>query len=191
MAGMRLIVGLGNPGACYQATRHNAGFWFVDDYAASRGAALKAAARYRGEVADCDGIWLLKPSTFMNLSGQSVAALAGFYKIPLAEILVVHDELDLPPGTARLKQGGGHGGHNGLRSMIAELGGVDFWRLRIGIGHPGHKDRVTDYVLSKPSADDRERIESAIRRGLNAVPELVADELQRAIHRLHSGESPK
>ena len=189
--GVRLIVGLGNPGARYQAIRHNAGFWFVDEWIARRGLAWKAAARYRGEIAECDGVWLLKPTTFMNLSGLSAAALAGFYKIPLAQILVAHDELDLPPGTARLKQGGGHGGHNGLRSMITELGGADFWRLRIGIGHPGHRDLVTDYVLGKPSADDRELIESAVHRALEVVPELLTGELQRAIHRLHSGESPK
>ena len=188
MAGVRLIVGLGNPGSRYQATRHNAGFWFVDEYAARRGVALKTAARYRGEVAECDGVWWLKPSTFMNLSGQSVAALAGFYKIPLSDILVVHDELDLPPGTARLKQGGGHGGHNGLRSMITEMGGADFWRLRIGIGHPGHKDLVTDYVLGRPSADERELIESAVQCALEVMPEVIAGDLQRAIHRLHSSK---
>lgn len=186
--GMRLIVGLGNPGARYQATRHNAGFWFVEAYAAKHGAGWKAAARYHGDVAEAGGAWLLKPATFMNVSGRAVAALAGFYKIPVAQILVVHDELDLPPGVARLKQGGGHGGHNGLRSTIAELGGADFWRLRIGIGHPGHKDLVTDYVLTKPAAEDRERIESAIARALEVMPELRQGELQRAIHRLHSGE---
>ena len=184
--GMRLIVGLGNPGARYQATRHNAGFWFVDALAAQRGAVFKATGRYHGELAESGGGWLLKPTTFMNRSGQAVAALAGFYKLPPEQILVVHDELDLPPGTARLKQGGGHGGHNGLRSLIADLGSADFWRLRLGIGHPGHKDLVTDYVLTKPSADDREHIESAIARALDAMPELTRGELQRAIHRLHS-----
>lgn len=186
--GVRLIVGLGNPGARYQATRHNAGFWFVDALAAQRGVALKPAARYHGELAEADGGWLLKPTTFMNRSGQAVAALAGFYKIPLGQILVVHDELDLAPGIARLKQGGGHGGHNGLRSLIADLGGADFWRLRIGIGHPGHRDLVTDYVLTKPAQADRELIESAIARALEVMAELRSGDVQRAIHRLHSGE---
>lgn len=186
--GMRLIVGLGNPGARYQATRHNAGFWFVDAWAAQCSTAFKASGRYHGELVEGDDGWLLKPMTFMNRSGQAVAALAGFYKIPLAQILVVHDELDLPPGTARLKQGGGHGGHNGLRSMIADLGGADFWRLRIGIGHPGHRDLVTDYVLAKPSVEDRERIETAITSALDVMPELKTGELQRAIHRLHSAK---
>ncbi len=184
--GVLLIAGLGNPGARYQATRHNAGFWFVEALAARRGAVFKAASRYHGEVAELDGGWLIKPGTFMNRSGQSVAALAGFYKIPLARILVVHDELDLPPGTARLKQGGGHGGHNGLRSLMADLGSGDFWRLRLGIGHPGHKDMVSDYVLSKPSQEDRELIEAAIARALGVMPELAAGEPQAAMHKLHS-----
>lgn len=185
--GVSLIVGLGNPGARYQATRHNAGFWFVDALAAQRGVTFKTAARYHGDVAELNGGWLIKPGTFMNRSGQAVAALAGFYKIPVARILVVHDELDLPPGTARLKQGGGHGGHNGLRSLVADLG-ADFWRLRLGIGHPGHKDLVTDYVLGKPSQDDRLSIEAAITRAVEIVPAMIAGDPQGAMLKLHSGE---
>jgi len=185
--GVSLIVGLGNPGARYQATRHNAGFWFVEALAAQRGVTFKSVARYHGEVAELDGVWLIKPGTFMNRSGQAVAALAGFYKIPAARILVVHDELDLPPGTARLKQGGGHGGHNGLRSLIADVGS-DFWRLRLGIGHPGHKDLVTDYVLGKPSQEDRLLIESAIVRAVEVMPAVMAGDPQGAMLKLHSGK---
>jgi len=183
-----LIAGLGNPGARYQATRHNAGFWFADAQAQAQGGQFKASSRFHGELCEvavagrvCT---ILKPDTFMNRSGQAVKALAGFYKIPVEQILVVHDELDLPPGTLRLKRGGGHGGHNGLRSIMESLGG-DFVRLRVGIGHPGHRDLVTDYVLSKPSQEDRRAIEAAIAAALEVMPELLSGEFERAMHQLH------
>lgn len=186
---VRLIVGLGNPGARYQQTRHNAGFWFVDALARRHGLELRSESRYKGRACkahlDAAEVWLLEPDTFMNHSGESVRALAGFFKIPVHGILVVHDELDLPPGTARLKRGGGHGGHNGLRSLTEHLG-RDFARLRIGVGHPGHKDDVVDYVLSKPSPQDREAIEQAIEQALDCVPLLLAGELERAMHALHT-----
>ncbi len=185
-----LIAGLGNPGARYAETRHNAGFWFVETLAQGAGGQFKSQARYHGQVCkvalagqDC---WLLKPDTYMNRSGQAIAALAGYYKIPAEAVLVAHDELDLPPGVARLKQGGGHGGHNGLRSTIEHLGGNGFMRLRLGIGHPGHRDLVTDYVLTKPSQDDRRAIEAAIEAAVSVVPDWVSGDRQRAMHRLHS-----
>lgn len=184
-----MIAGLGNPGARYQATRHNAGFWFADALVQAQGGQFKSSSRFHGELCDvalagqvCS---IIKPDTFMNRSGQAVAALAGFYKIQVEQILVVHDELDLLPGAARLKQGGGHGGHNGLRSIMEILGG-DFVRLRIGIGHPGHRDMVTDYVLSKPSQEDRGAIEDAIAAALAVVPELLNGEFERAMHELHT-----
>lgn len=183
-----LIVGLGNPGGNYEQTRHNAGFWFVDALA-RQGGTFRPESKFQADACkislaghDC---WLLKPTTFMNRSGQSVAALAGFYKIPVENILVVHDELDLPPGVARLKQGGGHGGHNGLRDIIARLG-ANFMRLRIGIGHPGSKEQVVDYVLQRPSLADRQQIESAIDAALAVMPELLCGEVQRAMNQLHS-----
>lgn len=191
-SGIRLIAGLGNPGARYQPTRHNAGFWFVDALAREQGAQFKTSARYHGELCELSGgqgCMLIKPDTFMNRSGQAVAALAGFVKIPAARILVVHDELDLPPGTVRLKRGGGHGGHNGLRSITDSLGTGEFVRLRIGIGHPGHRDLVTDYVLGKPSPEDRTAIEDAIAAALAVVPQLLAGEFERAMHELHSQQS--
>lgn len=188
-SGIRLIVGLGNPGARYQSTRHNAGFWFVDAMAREHGLQFKGASRYHGELCELpfkQACTLLKPDTFMNRSGQSVAALSGFYKIPAEQMLVVHDELDLAPGIARLKQGGGHGGHNGLRSITDSLGSNAFLRLRLGIGHPGHRDLVTDYVLSKPSSEDRTAIEDAIAAALAVVPQLLSGEFERAMHELHS-----
>lgn len=189
-SGIRLIAGLGNPGARYQATRHNAGFWFADALAQSLGGQFKVSSRFFGELCEAalsgETFWIIKPDVFMNRSGQALAALAGFYKIPVEQILVVHDELDLPPGSARLKQGGGHGGHNGLRSIIDSLGSSDFARVRIGIGHPGHRDLVTDYVLSKPPQEELQVIEEAIAAALAVVPELLAGDMQRAIHRLHS-----
>lgn len=184
-----LIVGLGNPGGEYEHTRHNAGFWFVDALAHQHGGSFRLDSKFQGEVCrispaggDC---WLLKPATFMNRSGQAVAALANFYKIPAAGILVVHDELDLPPGVARLKQGGGHGGHNGLRDITARLG-ADFMRLRIGIGHPGSKEQVIGYVLQRPSLADRQRIDEAIAAALGVMPELLRGEVQRAMNCLHT-----
>ena len=151
---IKLFVGLGNPGTEYEATRHNAGFWWVDGLARDLGLHLSHDRAYHGLVArgsvKGQNVWLLEPQTYMNLSGKSVAALARFFKIAPEEIVVVHDELDVPPGQAKLKFGGGHGGHNGLRDIHAQLGTADYWRLRIGIGHPGDKNEVADYVLRKP-----------------------------------------
>ncbi|MFN2309726.1 MAG: aminoacyl-tRNA hydrolase [Gammaproteobacteria bacterium] len=190
MSAVRLIVGLGNPGAEYARTRHNAGFWFVDELARVGQCSLRAEARFHAEVGRCtlDGhdCRLQKPSTFMNRSGQAVAALARFLQIAPAEILIVHDELDLPPGVARLKKGGGHGGHNGLRDLVAHLGTQDFLRLRIGVGHPGDRDQVVDYVLQRPDREAREQIDNAIARALEVTPLIVAGEIERAMHKLHS-----
>ena len=189
-ARVQLIVGLGNPGQEYQGTRHNAGFWFVDELARQLGASFKAEKKFQGEVARCrlagEECWLLKPQTFMNLSGQSVQALSNFYKIPLEAILVVHDELDLDAGVVRLKDGGGHGGHNGLRDIINKLGGNTFLRLRIGIGHPGDKSRVTGHVLNKVTTDDRIEIERAIDLAIRELPLIINGEVQRAMNTLHS-----
>lgn len=188
---IRLFVGLGNPGPEYEATRHNAGFWWVDALAAKLGARLVAERSWHGHVARANvagsTVWLLQPMTFMNRSGQSVAALARFYKIAPAEVLVVHDELDLPPGQAKLKYGGGSGGHNGLKDIQARLGSADFWRLRLGIGHPGVKAEVIDYVLRKPAPEQREAILAGIERTLAASPELIAGEMERATMKIHAG----
>jgi len=190
LASIGLIAGLGNPGADYAATRHNAGFWFVDALAAAHGASLRAEAKFHGELgrAAVGGrdVWLLKPTTFMNHSGRAVAAVARYYKLAPEQILVAHDDLDLPVGTARLKRGGGHGGHNGLRDIINHLGSRDFLRLRLGIHHPGDSKAVVDYVLGRPSAADREAIEDAIARALGVMPLVVSGDLERAMNRLHS-----
>jgi len=187
---VQLIVGLGNPGPKYAQTRHNAGFFFVDELARSKGASLRPEAKFHGEVCrlrlDGHEVWLLKPTTFMNRSGQSVAALARFYKIPPESILVAHDELDIPAGQLRLKRGGGHGGHNGLRDIINQLGSREFLRLRIGIDHPGHASEVTNYVLGKASAADSISIEAAISDALHVLPQIVDGDLQAAMNRLHS-----
>lgn len=187
---MQLIVGLGNPGPKYAQTRHNVGFLFVDELARSKGATFRTEAKFHGEVCklhlDGHELWLLKPSTFMNRSGQAVAALARFYKIPPESTLVVHDELDIPVGQLRLKKSGGHGGHNGLRDIISQFGSRDFLRLRIGIDHPGHASEVSNYVLSKASADDQITIEAAVDEALRALPQILDGELQVAMNRLHS-----
>lgn len=188
--GIRLIVGLGNPGAKYETTRHNAGAWFVEALARQAGASLQAEKRFSGLAGRAtiagEDVRLLVPTTFMNLSGQAVAPMAGFFKIKPQEILVAHDELDMPPGVARLKQGGGHGGHNGLRDTISALGNnKDFMRLRIGIGHPGSADQVTGYVLSKAPADQQSAIEAAIDAALDVVPDIVNGDLAGAMNRLH------
>ena len=187
--GIALVVGLGNPGREYARTRHNAGFWFVDALARLHGADFRPEAKFRGElcsvVLDGRELRLFKPATYMNLSGQAVASLAGFYKLPLSTFLVVHDDLDLPPGVARLKRGGGHGGHNGLRDLIERLGS-DFMRLRLGIGHPGVKDQVTDYVLSRASAGDEALIREAVDAAVAAMPLVIHGELERAMQQLHS-----
>lgn len=189
-ARVQLIVGLGNPGKEYQDTRHNAGFWFVDELARQQGASFKPEKKFHGEVVRCrlagEECWLLKPQTFMNLSGQAVQALANFYKISVESILVVHDELDLDAGVVRLKDGGGHGGHNGLRDIINKMGGNKFLRLRIGIGHPGDKSRVTGHVLNKVTTDDRIEIERAIDSAIAELPLIMSGEIQRAMNTLHS-----
>ncbi|MFN9195180.1 MAG: aminoacyl-tRNA hydrolase, partial [Pseudomonadota bacterium] len=190
---IRLFVGLGNPGTEYEATRHNAGFWWVDALADRLKARLAPERAYQGLVArvtpasaPAGPVWLLEPMTYMNRSGVSVAGLARFFKIAPAEILVVHDELDLPPGEAKLKQGGSAAGHNGLKDIHAMLGTLDFWRLRIGIGHPGHKGEVPNYVLKRPSADDREAIDKAIEQSLGASELLIEGAMDKALARIHA-----
>ena len=189
MTAIRLIVGLGNPGRDYARTRHNAGFWWVIQCAEQMRIVLKPESRFFGVAGrDMSGteINLLMPQTFMNLSGKAVAALTRFYKIAPEEILVVHDELDLSPGVARLKQGGGHGGHNGLKDIVAQLGSPQFWRLRIGIGHPGHKNEVANYVLNPPRADEADLIESAIIQSLVVLPEILRGDFAAAMLKLHT-----
>jgi len=190
MAGLRLIVGLGNPGPEHARTRHNAGFWFVDALAAQAGARFGLESKLFGETAkarigDRD-VWLLKPATFMNLSGKSVAAALRYWKIEPEEALLAHDELDLPPGVARLKFDGGHGGQNGLRDSMRLLGHGRFHRLRIGIGHPGHKDKVTSWVLGKPGRDDEAAMLRAIDDAIGALPLAVQGNLMDAMTRLHT-----
>ncbi len=184
----RLVVGLGNPGAEYENTRHNAGFWFVDQLARDLKASLAPQAKFFGRAARAGELWLLQPTTFMNRSGQAVAALANFYKIAASEILVVHDELDLAPGAIRLKQGGGNGGHNGLKDIQARLGTPDFWRLRLGIGHPrtlGLSQQVVDFVLHPPRKEELPAIEHALDRCLLAWPRLAAGDFAGAQQQLH------
>ena len=185
-----IIVGLGNPGAEYANTRHNAGFWFVDEVARQFGGVFKSEKKFNGELARSvihgRDVLLLKPTTFMNLSGQALQPLMNFYKVAIENVLVVHDDLDLPVGTIRLKQGGGHGGHNGLRDIIARCGGNNFQRLRIGIGHPGEKSKVTGHVLKKASDEDARVIEDGISRAMDELDLIVNGESQKAMHKLHS-----
>jgi PTH1 family peptidyl-tRNA hydrolase len=190
---IRLIVGLGNPGKEYERTRHNAGFWLVERFAQLQGAALRKDAKYQALVGRLqnNGAWLVLPQSFMNASGRAVQMLAGFFKIAPAEILVVHDELDFLPGTAKIKQGGGIAGHNGLRDISHRLGSHDYWRLRLGIGHPGDKNAVADYVLHRPSAEERAAIDEAIGRSLEILPLCLAGDLQGAMQKLHSVEKEK
>jgi PTH1 family peptidyl-tRNA hydrolase len=187
---LRLLVGLGNPGPEYEATRHNAGFWWVDAVARKLGATLHAERSYHGLVARVNRaggpLWLLEPQTYMNLSGKSVAALARFFKIAPSEILVAHDELDLLPGQLKLKQGGSHAGHNGLKDIDAQLGASDYWRLRLGIGHPGVKAEVVNWVLRKPPQEEREALEASIAKSLDALDALLAGEMDRAMMKLHA-----
>lgn len=191
---VQLVVGLGNPGAQYERTRHNAGFWFVDELARRAGAVFKSEAKFHGAACKArfgpHEVWLLKPSTFMNRSGQAVAGLARFYKIGIEQILVAHDELDLPPGALRLKSGGGHGGHNGLRDIIAHFGSKDFMRLRMGIGHPGQASDVTGYVLGSPPESERRLLEDAVDAAADALPLILDDQSQRAMNQLHSRRLP-
>ena len=187
---IRLLVGLGNPGPECEATRHNAGFWWLDAAARKLGATLAPQRSYFGLAAKAGSahgvVWLLQPMTYMNLSGKSVAALARFYKIAPQEILVAHDELDLMPGQVKIKCGGGHAGHNGLRDIHAQLGSADYCRLRLGIGHPGIKAEVVDYVLRKPTAEHRELIEQTIVRSVEALELLLAGEMERAMMKVHA-----
>lgn len=189
--GIELIVGLGNPGRQYEDTRHNAGAWFVERLVKQYSGSLSNDSKYQGQsgriTIDGQQVRLLIPSTFMNLSGQAVAPFAHFFKIPPEKILVAHDELDLPPGTAKLKQGGGHGGHNGLRDIINKLGNnKNFCRLRIGIGHPGSADKVSGFVLTKAPKTEQQWIDDAIEEALRYVPEVVAGNANKAMNRLHS-----
>jgi PTH1 family peptidyl-tRNA hydrolase len=192
---IKLFVGLGNPGPEYEATRHNAGFWWIDALARDRKLTLVPERSYHGLVARMQvggqPVWLLEPQTFMNLSGKSVAALARFFKIEPHEILVVHDELDVVPGQAKLKRGGSHAGHNGLRDIHAQLGTADYWRLRLGIGHPGVKSEVVSWVLKKPLKEQREAIDDAIARTLHAFPALVAGEMDKATLLIHTSKPPR
>lgn len=190
MSEIRFIVGLGNPGREYEATRHNAGFWWVDGFAQNNRISFKTESKFHGQAARSvlhgHELHLLKPQTFMNVSGRSVGALAQFYKIEAAQILVVHDELDLPPGSAKLKLGGGHGGHNGLKDIIAHLGTRDFWRLRIGIGHPGDRAEVVNFVLKEPTRPEAELIAQAMQRAQDVAPQIVEGKLEAAMLKLHS-----
>ncbi len=190
---LQLIVGLGNPGPRYAATRHNAGFQFLDAILADVGATLRYEARFTGRVGqgavNGQSVRLLAPETFMNRSGTAVASMARFYKVAPEQMLIVHDELDLPPGTVRLKRGGGHGGHNGLRDIVDRLGSTDFVRLRIGIGRPDSSDQVIDYVLHPPTEAERRLIDDAIRLSRAEVPSIVRGELERAMNVLHARDS--
>ncbi|HPE59304.1 MAG: aminoacyl-tRNA hydrolase [Thiothrix sp.] len=188
MTSIRLIAGLGNPGTKYDRTRHNAGFWFVDELAKRHQGRFAPEKRFSGETCRIhimsEPVWLLKPVTFMNRSGLSVRQLCDFFRIPPQEVLIVHDELDLAAGDVRLKQGGGHGGHNGLRDLHAHLG-PDYWRLRLGIGHPGDRDAVVNYVLSAPSRDEEIAILQAIDRAADQLVPLVAGEMPKVMNELH------
>jgi PTH1 family peptidyl-tRNA hydrolase len=191
---IRLIAGLGNPGRKYERDRHNAGFWFVQRLAERTRAALHAEPKFHGKVgklaAPGGEVWLLMPQTYMNESGRSVAQLARFYKIAPEEILVAHDELDFEPGTVKLKLGGGVAGHNGLKDVHASLGTQAFWRLRIGIGHPGDRSQVADFVLHPPRAEEGGLIEESIEKALDVAPLILAGDLTGAMHKLHTKPKP-
>lgn len=190
MSHIELIVGLGNPGSKHEATRHNVGFWFVDQLARSHGGSFKLDNKFHGEISRVQiqqqSVWLLKPNTYMNRSGTAVQALANFYKIPAENILVIYDELALPVGSVKLKQEGGHGGHNGMRDIISHIGSKNYGRIRIGIGHPGHASQVSSYVLGKPSAGDKQLMENIIDECLHYVPDLVKGDWNKAMNHLHS-----
>ncbi len=192
---IKLFVGLGNPDTEYEDTRHNAGFWWIDQLAQQLKAQLQPDKNYHGWVARTtlhgETIWLLKPATFMNLSGKAVAALARFYKIEPAHIMVVHDELDVVPGEAKLKLGGSHAGHNGLRDIHAQLGSDAYWRLRLGIGHPGVKSEVVHWVLKKPAPEQRKVIDTCIERSLLAVPWMVSGDMVKATQQVHTSKPPR
>lgn len=195
MSNIKLIVGLGNPGAEYAQTRHNAGFWFVDELARTAGVQLRHESKFHGLVAKArlegQEVWLLQPQTFMNRSGLSVVALAQFYRILPDEILVVHDELDIPAGQIKLKQGGGNGGHNGLKDIQAHLSTPAFWRLRVGIGHPGNKGEVASYVLKPARKEEQEGIDGCLNRAHIVLPKMLAGEMGPAMQLLHTDEAKK
>ena len=188
-ASYQLLIGLGNPGVRYEATRHNAGVWLLERVARRYAAGFRSSPRCVGSTADADidgvRIRLFRPATFMNHSGRAVAAVAGFYRVPVERILIAHDEIDLPPGTVRLKRGGGHGGHNGLRDVVPQLADSGFSRIRIGVGHPGHKDRVVGYVLDRPSAAERSGIDEAIDRVVDDIARIAGGDLEGAMNTLH------
>jgi len=188
---IKLLVGLGNPGPEYEATRHNAGFWWIEGAARDLRTHLAPDRNFAGLVArtvtnTATPVWLLMPQTYMNASGRAVAALARYYKLEPQEILVIHDELDLLPGQVKLKRGGGHAGHNGLRDIHTQLGSTDYWRLRVGIGHPGVKTEVANWVLRKPPTEHRAAIEDAIARSLAALPQLLGGEFEKATRLIHA-----
>ncbi len=186
---LRLLVGLGNPGSKYAATRHNAGYWFADAVASRFAATFHPNSRFFGELAEFSlsgqPVRVLKPTTYMNESGRSVAAVVQFFRLSVEDLLIAHDEIDLPPGVVRLKRGGGHGGHNGLRDVIPALGSPDFTRLRIGVGHPGHKDLVTGYVLNRPRSEEQALIKTAVADALDAFEIILSGDLPRAMNSLH------
>ena len=189
---IRLVVGLGNPGKEYERTRHNAGFWLVERFAQANGMVLRKDPKFKALVGKhASGAWFLLPQSFMNLSGQPVQMLAGFFKIKPDEVLVVHDELDFPPGTVRLKQGGGIAGHNGLKDISQRLATHEYWRLRLGVGKPPAGTEGADYVLQKPSAEDRAAIEAAIEKSLAVLPQILAGDVQAAMNKLHTEEPKK
>lgn len=187
---IKLIVGLGNPGPKYENTRHNAGSWFIETLADQNRIPLKTDGKFKAQIGKGniggETVWLCVPTTYMNLSGEAVSALAKFYKVKPEEILVAYDEIDLPPGIARLKFDGGHGGHNGMRDIFARLGSKQFYRLRIGVGHPGHKDDVVDYVLCKPSKADTQKIHEAIGRAIDVLPKVLSGSPEQAMNILHT-----
>ena len=192
---IKLFVGLGNPGPEYESTRHNAGFWWLDEVARELKAPLVMDKSYYGLVArtsvNGQTVWLLEPQTFMNLCGKSVAALARFFKIQPQEILVAHDELDIVPGEAKLKLGGSHAGHNGLRDIHAQLGTDNYWRLRLGVGHPGIKSEVIHWVLKKPSLDHRIAIDQSIDRAVKALPFFLSGDMDKATMLIHASKPPR
>ena len=187
---IKLIAGLGNPGKDYQAHRHNAGFWFIESLANNLDSKFSSQSKFFGETAICligtNKVHLLKPKTFMNNSGQSVKALSSYYNIEPEEILVIHDDLDLTPGSVKIKMGGGHGGHNGLKDTIKALNTSDFYRLRLGIGHPGSKNEVVDFVLTPPGKTDSMLIEQAIKEAMDIIEPLVIGDVEQAMKKLHT-----
>jgi PTH1 family peptidyl-tRNA hydrolase len=187
---IRLVVGLGNPGKEYERTRHNAGFWLVERYASQNGVVLRKDPKFKALVGrhESSGAWLLLPQSFMNLSGQPVQMLAGFFKIKPDEILVVHDELDFPPGVARLKQGGGIAGHNGLKDISQRLATHEYWRLRLGVGKPPPGREGADFVLERPPAEEKAAIDAAIEQSIAVLPQLLAGDMQGAMNKLHTDE---